>query len=66
MGKLNNPIELQKALGGMDYPADRGALVEHAKKKGAKDEVVEELSALKKDRFDGPDDVSRAVFNKGD
>ncbi|WP_031510805.1 DUF2795 domain-containing protein [Streptomyces megasporus] len=65
MGKINNPIELQKALGGVDYPADRRTLVENAKKKGAKEEVVQELSSLKKDRFDGPDDVSKAVFGKG-
>ncbi|MTE18094.1 DUF2795 domain-containing protein [Streptomyces sp. TRM43335] len=65
MGKLDNPIELQKALGGVDYPTDRASLVEHAKKKGAKEEVVKELSSLKEDRFDGPDDVSKAVFGKG-
>ncbi|HZG02523.1 MAG TPA: DUF2795 domain-containing protein [Streptomyces sp.] len=64
MSKIKNPIELQKALGGIDYPADREALVEHARKKGAKEEVVKELSSLKKDRFDGPDDVSQAVFGK--
>lgn len=62
MGGIDNPIELQKALGGVDYPADRASLVENARRKGAKEEVVEELSSLRKDRFDGPDDVSEAVF----
>ncbi|WP_101257844.1 DUF2795 domain-containing protein [Streptomyces barkulensis] len=65
MAKISNPIELQKALGGVDYPADRESLVRNAKEKGAKKEVVEELSSLRKDRFDGPDDVSKAVFGKG-
>jgi hypothetical protein len=65
MAKIDNPIELQKALGGVDYPADRESLVRNAKEKGAKKEVVEELSSLKKDRFDGPDDVSKAVFGNG-
>ncbi|CAL9364253.1 MULTISPECIES: DUF2795 domain-containing protein [Streptomyces] len=65
MAKINNPIELQKALGGVDYPADRESLVKNAKEKGAKKEVIDELSSLKKDRFDGPDDVSKAVFGKG-
>ncbi|MGK5451325.1 DUF2795 domain-containing protein [Streptomyces radiopugnans] len=65
MAKINNPIELQKALGGVDYPADRESLVKNAKEKGAKKEVIDELSSLEKDRFDGPDDVSKAVFGKG-
>ncbi|MFD1829337.1 MULTISPECIES: DUF2795 domain-containing protein [Streptomyces] len=65
MGGIDNPIELQKALGGVDYPADRDSLVENARRKGAKEEVVKELSSLKKDRFDGPDDVSKAVFGNG-
>jgi hypothetical protein len=65
MAKIDNPIELQKALGGVDYPAARESLVRNAKEKGAKKEVVEELSSLKKDRFDGPDDVSKAVFGNG-
>ncbi len=35
-----NPIELQKALGGMDYPASKEDLVKHAEGKDAGDEVL--------------------------
>ncbi|MGY1454844.1 DUF2795 domain-containing protein [Streptomyces sp. SS8] len=48
----------------MDHPADRGSPVRNGREKGAEKEAVEELSSLKKDRFDGPDDVSEAVFGK--
>ncbi|HEX5566065.1 MAG TPA: DUF2795 domain-containing protein [Streptomyces sp.] len=65
MARIKNPIELQKALGGMDYPTDRESLVRHARDKGAGEDVVKQLSELKKDRFEGPDDVSKAVFGKG-
>ncbi len=52
-----NPIETQKYLKGVDYPADRQALVEAAKGNGAPDEVVEALAAMQKDSFDGPNAV---------
>ncbi|MEU1889594.1 DUF2795 domain-containing protein [Streptomyces pristinaespiralis] len=58
-----SPIDVQKALGGMDYPVDREALVECARKNKADDAVVERLGSLEQDSFDGPDDVSRAVFD---
>lgn len=59
-----NPIEVQKALKGAQYPAKRDDLVELAKKNGAKQDITQELSASSKDRFDGPDDVQRSVFGK--
>ena len=38
-----NPIQVQKALGGMNYPAGKEDLVKHAEEKGADEKV---LSAL--------------------
>lgn len=61
-----SPIALQKALGGMDYPADREALVNCARKNKAEDAVIERLSNLEEDSFDGPNDVSKAVFNENE
>jgi hypothetical protein len=49
--------EVQKALGGVDYPADREQLVSHAESNGADDEVVEALRAMEKESFDGPNAV---------
>ncbi|SFD46931.1 DUF2795 domain-containing protein [Streptomyces aidingensis] len=63
MAKIN-PIDLQKALSGVDYPAKRDQLVQNARKKKADDAVIDKLSHLKEDEFSGPDKVSHAVFNE--
>ncbi|MEU9206658.1 DUF2795 domain-containing protein [Streptomyces sp. NPDC048415] len=60
-----NPIELQKALKGAEYPADREELVKIAQHNGADSALVERLESLTEDDFDGPDAVSRAVFGSG-
>jgi hypothetical protein len=60
---MPNPIELQKALKGAEYPADRESLAELARSNGADDSLVEQLANAGKDRFDGPDDVQKTVFD---
>ncbi|MDQ0584315.1 DUF2795 domain-containing protein [Streptomyces rishiriensis] len=57
-----SPIDMQKALKGAEYPADRDDLVALAKKNGADDDLVERLSNSGTERFDGPNDVQKAVF----
>ncbi|MCN9243513.1 DUF2795 domain-containing protein [Streptomyces sp. NPDC052051] len=57
-----SPVDLQKALSGTDYPTDREALVECAKRNHASKEITEELSHLRKKTFDNPAEVSKAVF----
>ncbi|MGP3999449.1 DUF2795 domain-containing protein [Streptomyces sp. 8N706] len=57
-----NPIDLQKALKGAEYPSDRNSLVELAKRNGAGQSLVDRLAGLDQDRFEGPDDVQKAVF----
>jgi hypothetical protein len=54
-------IQVQKYLSGMSYPATKDQLVEHAKKKGAPKDVLEELSRLPDEEYDGPNRVSQAV-----
>jgi hypothetical protein len=54
-------IEVQKYLSGVDYPATKDQLIEHARGKGAPDEVIEALSSLPDDEYDGPNKVSSAV-----
>ena len=56
-----NPIELQKHLKGVQYPADRDALVRAAESNGAPDEIVDALRNANQDSFDGPDQVSKAL-----
>jgi hypothetical protein len=55
-----NPIQVQKFLSGVDYPADRDTLVEHARSQGADDAVLENLGKLPDRSFDGPNAVSEA------
>jgi Protein of unknown function (DUF2795) len=55
-----NPIQLQKYLGGIDYPTDKQSLVDKAREKGADDNVIETLQRLPMDRFNSPNDVSEA------
>ncbi|MGW0333216.1 DUF2795 domain-containing protein [Streptomyces sp. NPDC003011] len=57
-----SPIDLQKALKGADYPTSRDDLVSLAKRNGADENVVQKLSDSGTDRFDGPNDVQKAVF----
>jgi hypothetical protein len=54
-------IEVQKYLSGMDYPASKEQLVEHAKSKGASKEILDELDRLPDEEYDGPNRVSSAV-----
>ncbi|WP_112470957.1 DUF2795 domain-containing protein [Streptomyces triticisoli] len=59
-----SPIDLQKALSGMDYPTDKQHLVERARKNKAGEKIVSRLDGLKQDHFDGPNEVQKAVFNE--
>ncbi len=56
-----NPIQVQKFLGGVDYPIGKQDLIEHAKSKGADDEVMSTLEQLPFDEFNSPNDVSEAI-----
>ncbi len=56
-----NPIELQKHLKGVDYPASKDDLVSAARSNGAPPEIVDQLQGMGKDSFDGPDAVTEAV-----
>ncbi|MCU1437292.1 MAG: uncharacterized protein JWP66_379 [Naasia sp.] len=56
-----SPIDIQKALGGVDYPASKDALLQNAKNSGAGDDVLEALRGLPDREFDGPTAVSEAV-----
>lgn len=55
------PIEMQKYLKGVEYPASRDDLVSAAKDNGAPDDLVETLSNSGTDSFDSPTDVSAAL-----
>jgi hypothetical protein len=59
---MPSPTDVQKALSGMDYPADKKDLVEHAKNNGADDQIIDNLQKIPDKRYDGPDQVQKEVF----
>jgi hypothetical protein len=56
-----NPIQLQKFLKGVDYPASKDDVVRTARDQGADENVVSTLQALPMDRFNSPNDISEGV-----
>ena len=57
-----SPIDIQKALSGMDYPAGKSDIVKHAEQHGGDEEVLEALRKIDDRQYDGPSGVSSAVF----
>lgn len=60
MAKVN-PIQLQKALKGVKYPAHKGDLEKAAQANGADDNIRSALKSLKDEQFNRPSDVSKAL-----
>jgi uncharacterized protein DUF2795 len=58
-----SPIDIQKALSGMDYPARKDDIVKHAEQNGGDEEVLAALKKIEDREYDGPSGVSSAVFN---
>jgi hypothetical protein len=56
-----NPIQLQRFLRGVDYPADKKTLVDSARANGAPQDVVDTLMSLSRNRFNSPNDVSEIL-----
>lgn len=61
MAETPNPIQIQKFLGGVDYPASRDALLSKAKDSGADSNVIQALEAIPDKEYDSPTAVSSAV-----
>ncbi len=60
---MPSPIDIQKALSGMDYPASKDQIVQHAESSGADGEVLEALRKIEDREYEGPSGVSSAVFD---
>ena len=56
-----NPIELQKYLSGVDYPAKRDDLVRAAEKNGADSGTLDVVRRLPDRTYDGPSGVSKEI-----
>ncbi|MEB3359666.1 MAG: DUF2795 domain-containing protein [Synechococcales bacterium] len=58
-----NPIQVQKFLKGIDYPASKQDVVDHAKQNGADENVCSTLERLPDQDFETPAEVSKAIGN---
>jgi hypothetical protein len=56
-----NPISLQKYLKGIDYPAQKQDLIDHAQQHGADENVISTLEQLPEAAYETPAEVSKAV-----
>jgi Protein of unknown function (DUF2795) len=56
-----NPIQLEKFLKGVDYPARNADLIKKAEQNGADENVRSTLEQLPDQQFQTPADVSQAV-----
>ncbi|MBD2561319.1 DUF2795 domain-containing protein [Nostoc sp. UIC 10607] len=57
-----NPVEIQKHLKGVDYPANKQDLIKHAKKQGADKGIISLLEKLPEDEeFESPTDLNKAI-----
>jgi hypothetical protein len=60
-----NPIQIQKFLQGVDYPADKAALVSAAKDNGADSNVVRAVEGIPDRTYERPTEVSEAIVEAG-
>jgi hypothetical protein len=56
-----NPVQLQKFLGDLDYPATKRDLIQRAQQKGADENTLNVLQEIPDRQYDGPNAVSREV-----
>lgn len=61
MANKVNPVEVEKYLKGVDYPATKATLVQHAKGQRADDHIIQALNQLPDQQFHSPADVSKAI-----
>ncbi|TAF07462.1 MAG: DUF2795 domain-containing protein [Nostocales cyanobacterium] len=57
-----NPVELQKHLKGVDYPATKDELIEIAREQGADKQLLSLLEQLPEDEeYENPADLNKAI-----
>lgn len=57
-GGEKNSIEMQKFLGGVDYPINKQKLLKHAQKRNADRRIVEAIEKLSEKNYESPAEVS--------
>ncbi|MCF2132781.1 DUF2795 domain-containing protein [Mycetohabitans rhizoxinica] len=60
-GKAPSPVDIQKALKGMDYPASKEDVIQCAQRSHADDSVLEMLKRIPEREYGTPASVSKEV-----
>lgn len=55
---IPDAVEMRRCLAGLEYPSDRGSVVEHARRRGASADVVRHLEALPNRAYYGADTLA--------
>ena len=61
MANMPNPIQVQKFLGGMDYPVSKDTILSTAKDQGAHQEILDALGNIPDRDYDGPNAISHEL-----
>lgn len=56
-----SPIDVQKGLKGISYPAQKDEVVRKARENDAGDRVIDALKGLPEQTFESPTDVNQAL-----
>ncbi|MEA5619198.1 DUF2795 domain-containing protein [Cronbergia sp. UHCC 0137] len=57
-----NPVEVQKHLKGVDYPAEKQELIKHAQQQGADKQVLSLLEQLPEgEEYGDPTELNKAI-----
>ncbi|KPC49335.1 DUF2795 domain-containing protein [Amantichitinum ursilacus] len=56
-----NPIQAQRFLGGVDYPASRAEIIEQARKHQADEQTLDMLEHLPDQQYESPAAVSKQI-----
>lgn len=57
-----SPAQIEKTLSGIDYPASKQELIEHAKNSGKNnDDIIEILNQFSDREYNSPVDVNREI-----
>lgn len=56
-----NPIQLQKYLKGIDYPADRERILEAARGNGADEDIISTLEQIADRDYKNPAEISKEI-----
>ena len=61
-----SPSNVARYLAGIDFPARKRQLIEHAKRNGAEEEVIQKLQELPEEEFRSMAEVMRAYGETSD